>query len=63
MKTKAKILNRFVLINSKQTIFEISLRNLIIFQQHNKPFPYIKIYKIDGRVEIEMLTRKETIRK
>jgi hypothetical protein len=60
---KVKTSNGFVLINNKQIIFEINLRNLIVFLPHNKPFPYMKIYKADGRVEIEMFTRKETIEK
>jgi hypothetical protein len=59
---KARILDKFVFTKDKQIICESSLLNLLIFQ-HNKPFPYMKIYKIDGRVEIEMFTRKETIRK
>jgi hypothetical protein len=62
MKTKAKILNKVVSINNKQIICETFPLNLIIFH-HNKPFPYIEIYKVNGRVEIKMLTRKETIRK
>jgi hypothetical protein len=59
---KVRISDKFVSTKNKHIICESSFLNLLIFQ-HNKPFPYMKIYKIDGRVEIEMFTRKETIEK
>jgi hypothetical protein len=59
---KVRILDKFVFIKDKPMIYESSLLNFVSFQ-HDKFFPYIKIYKTDGRVEIEMFTRKKTIEK